>query len=564
MKYGTLVVFAMLCGASLAAQIVVDPAPNQQPPSPTGKGSIEGSVVNGVTHEPVRKAQVTLTFGGVTPAVTDASGHFVFRNLPPGSYQVQAQHPEFPQPMSSPPPAVMVALAQDEQKRDIVIPLSPGASVSGRILDEDGKPLAGCSVEALYPQAGPAGKKLNSQRAASADDRGHYRLYGLSKGHYYFFTQCQREIPAPHPFVRRGSDTDLPKQVYAPAFYPGSPNVSGAARVLLNAGADLRGFDFQMHVTSGVTVHAILTGDPEALNHNLSIQVISCDASLSNLVRYGGEMNPEKRTFRVRSVPPGAYTLLANAQDKDLAYQAKVPVDIGTHPPEPIELALVRGAEWNGSIEIGGDPPPALENLHVRLSPLDPDFTGLWPNAKVEKDGTFSLAGVLPGHWRLTVDGLPGYVKSLSLGDQQVSPYDFNVAPGASGTLRVVVSSKTAKVEGAVSGFRPAAIPVSGFRPADNNVWVILIPEDPARASAARVWNVNPDGHFEVAGVEPGPYRLYSVFGVEPWALQQNTKIFKAFEGRGTRVDLEEDGRATAQVEIIPAEELKRALQEDE
>jgi len=554
----------MLCGASLAAQIVVDPLPNQQPPLPTGKGAVEGVVINELTHEPVRKAQVTLTFGGVTPAVTDASGRFVFRNLPPGNYQVQAQHPEFPQPMSSPPPAVMVALAEDEQKRDIVIPLSPGASVSGRVLDEDGKPLAGCFIEALYSQAGPAGKRLNSQRGVSADDRGHYRLYGLSKGHYYFFTQCQREIPGPHPFVRRGSHTDVPELIYAPAFYPGSPNLSGAARVMLNAGADLRGFDFQMRVISAVAVHGSLTGDSEALNHNLNVQLISRDASLSNILRYGGELNQQTRTFRIGRVPPGAYTLVATAQDNNLAHLAKAPVDIGTRPPEPIELALVKGAEWSGSIEIGGDPPPALENLQVRLSPLDPDFTGQWPNAKVEKDGTFSLAGVMPGRWRLTVDGLPGYVKSLSLGDQQVSPYDFNVAPGASGTLRVMVSTKTAKVDGAVSGFRPEAIAVSGFRPAVNNVWVILMPEDPARASAARVWNVNSDGHFEVGGVEPGAYRLYAVFGVEPWALQQNTQILKAFEGRGTRVDLEEDGRATAQVEIIPAEDLKRALQEDE
>ena len=445
MRPGIIFIFTMLCGATLTAQVVVEPAPNQQPPVPTGKGSIEGSVMNDVTREPVRKAQVTL--GAFTPAVTDAGGRFVFRNLQPGNYQLLAQHPEFPPPISSARPPVMVTLAQDEQKRDIVIPLSPGASLSGRVLDEDGKPLPGCFIQALQFQTVPTGRILNNPRGASADDRGQYRLYGLARGHYYFFAQCPREIPAPHPFVRRGSVTDLPELIYAPAFYPGSPNLSGAARVMLNAGADLRGFDFQMRVISGVAVRGTLTGDPEALNHNLNVQLISREASLGNILRYGGELNPERRTFRIGRVPPGAYNLLATAQDKHFAYQAKVPIDIGARPPEPIELALVSGGELSGSIEFDGDLPAVLENLQVRLTSLDSENGGQVHNAKVEKGGIFSLAGVLPGRFRLTVDGLPGYVKSLSCGDRQVSPYDFNVAPNASGTMRVVASTKMAIVE---------------------------------------------------------------------------------------------------------------------
>jgi hypothetical protein len=142
----------------------------------------------------------------------------------------------------------------------------------------------------------------------------------------------------------------------------------------------------------------------------------------------------------------------------------------------------------------------------VNLAPLEPDFGGRWPNAKVEKGGAFSLAGVLPGRFRLNMVNVTGYVKTLQLGDQQVSPHDFNVPAGASGTMRVVVSNKMATVEGSVSGFRPAAA----------TVWLILMPEDSARSSEGRAWNVNPDGHFEVGGVEPGGYRLYAVYGVEP------------------------------------------------
>src|SRR5437667_4184375 len=72
-------------------------------PVATGDGSIEGIVINEITREPIRKAQVTSGMGNVPPAITDGSGHFAFRNLLPGTYWMQAQHPEFiyaqPNPM---------------------------------------------------------------------------------------------------------------------------------------------------------------------------------------------------------------------------------------------------------------------------------------------------------------------------------------------------------------------------------------------------------------------------------------------------------------------------------
>ena len=49
----------LIAGPAISAQIV-SMSRLQQPPQPTGKGVIEGTVVNAITQEPVKKAQVML------------------------------------------------------------------------------------------------------------------------------------------------------------------------------------------------------------------------------------------------------------------------------------------------------------------------------------------------------------------------------------------------------------------------------------------------------------------------------------------------------------------------
>src|SRR5690348_2343918 len=78
---------ALTC--ALSAQV---PFQRGRPEVPPGKGVIQGTVVDGVTREPLKKAQVMLAgmVSGPPTAITDTAGHFLFRDLPAGGYWLTA------------------------------------------------------------------------------------------------------------------------------------------------------------------------------------------------------------------------------------------------------------------------------------------------------------------------------------------------------------------------------------------------------------------------------------------------------------------------------------------
>src|SRR5258708_7478393 len=149
---------------SLNAQPRSDSRPLPPRPDQIGTASIAGAVVDALTHQPANKASVMLNGRIVLNAVTDASGHFAFRQLPSGPYMVQAQSEGYPVGRlgSDLTRQVSVTLAADEQKRDVEISLTPGASLRGRLVDEEGNPLPQCMVAAMQSTDTGRGKTLNN------------------------------------------------------------------------------------------------------------------------------------------------------------------------------------------------------------------------------------------------------------------------------------------------------------------------------------------------------------------------------------------------------------------
>ena len=307
------IVLVLFLWVRLTAQVQFSPAQRfpLPPQDQTGKASIEGSVLDTITHEPVKKATVALNGpSGSLQAVTDASGHFAFRQLPAGQYNIFANSEKYPpvQGTIDPDRQLTLSVTAEEQKQDVHLSLIPGGSVRGRVVDEDGNPMPRCNVTTL--QFRDTGMGRNTQRNASSqsDDKGEYRLSNLPRGKYYIEAQCMQNVALPHAFVRRTSLMDVPTLTYAPLFYPGAADPTSAAKVDVSPGADLSGIDFRMVPARGITIRGHVSSPAD---RNVQAMLMPRDHTRADWQRRGAPVNQSTGEFQIRNVLPGSYELVA-------------------------------------------------------------------------------------------------------------------------------------------------------------------------------------------------------------------------------------------------------------
>jgi len=529
------------------------------PPRPqAGKGVLAGTVINGATHEPLRKAQVTL--GGnlhVPPtAITDASGRFVFRELPQGIYWLSASKSGYnvlpgPIELESNP---QLSLGDGEEKDGVEIALLPDGTISGRVLNEEGDGVRNCSVTVLQFGYEQGRRKLLPSSGTSTDDRGEYRLADLMPGRYLVSARCAAELAAAHPLLPRG-DPRTPHDTYRPQFYGGGPDPATATKLTLQPGTNLDGIDFEMRRIPSFTLRgSYAASDPEDLSGMLSISLLPANIQMQWTLMSNASSDSQAHTFEIHPVIPGSYILTATALHGNRVAAAERIIEIGNSPPGPVELMLAAGVDLKGSLQFDVQDQPHVENAQIFLMALEERtaFRQQQPQTQVNKDGTFTFTGVLPGRFHLA-SSLPGYFKSVSLGGQAVSPYGFQIGPGASGPLRVVMSDKRADVNVSVTGAPPGR-PVS----------VVAVPEDPERLGMGleRVQTSTGGDRVALEAMQPGRYRLLATDVPNPWPLTQSADLWKALENRTPALDVPEEGRVNVTAEVVTREELLRALEE--
>jgi carboxypeptidase family protein/immune inhibitor InhA-like protein len=145
-----------------------------------GDGSIVGRVLDAVTNEPLGGATLRLTrgtTGSPRQATAGADGRYAFSGLTSGTYSMEAIRDGH---VTNAAPSVTVErlAGGDEVRVDFALPTNAStkrfASVSGRVVDATGAPLANGTVSVS------GGAQTNGVfQAATADARGNFSLYGI-------------------------------------------------------------------------------------------------------------------------------------------------------------------------------------------------------------------------------------------------------------------------------------------------------------------------------------------------------------------------------------------------
>jgi len=265
-------------------------------------------------------------------AVSSIDGSFEMPKVPAGTYYVVAQLKGYLSPLSALTAEDMYAAKADAISRiqasaeKIVVQDAPvrvdvrlerGGSINGVIRYDDGSPAAGVTPVRMVMQED--GKWMTdtfnpgAQQTNTSDDRGHYRISGLTKGKY----AIKAQLPTIQSIIGLGGSQSLHSNIGdALVVYSGGVfREKDIKPIEVGLGEDVDGIDIifpvdNLHLVSG-TVTAKTDNHP--LNAGwVNLKYPDTKASLRHT------KIEEDGSFKFSYVPEGQYELVtAGAGDKD-------------------------------------------------------------------------------------------------------------------------------------------------------------------------------------------------------------------------------------------------------
>lgn len=340
-------------GASAQAAGGPDPVSSSQ------RGAISGRVMSDSGH-PISGATVFMWLAGpnrsVRSAYTDEEGRFNAEGLKEGRYLIQVDAPGY---VMSGNAAERSDEAVHRPGDSVSITLYKGGVVTGTVTDAGGEPVVGATVRAIRVRDAVGKPVLAglSLPEGVTDDRGVYRIYGLSTGGYV--------VAAGGASASRPA-TGLYRND-APTFYP-SGTRDGAAEVRVDLGLEAKGIDIRYRGGVGYAISGTVTGLPAGATVWLTLNFSGTSTTLAAAT--AGRDQPQG--FAFYGVPEGQYTLHAfgaHSASQSSAFAA----------PQ----VTVKGADVSG--------------LHISLAPLG-SIAGRVQFQHTKADGQECGAGAAAEH----------------------------------------------------------------------------------------------------------------------------------------------------------------------
>lgn len=492
-------VLAFGAGAWPRAQVVQQPPPPGTGPQPVvGTGFISGQVVELPSGRPVADVQIALTGrGAAVPGgragiqqqviVTDSQGRFFFSRLPNGVYTPRAVKPGYESRSF-----VNIELTDAERVTDVKLRILPLGVISGTVRDVGGDPVVGSTMFAF--RRGVVNGKPGWQQLGRAvtDDRGVYRLSGLTAGDYLVCACVRDPIPfdgnllttiASEPIgllavagraLAVGADVvtlDNTVKTFAPRFHPDAASAARAAKITLAPGDDKTGVDVALDLVRATRVSGRIVGAQSAVQASAVRLLPLTDAESGiDFTQISPMLVQADGRFDFAPVPPGQYQLIVGHRETGVTgggpsgaalgflggrgagtvpaaggrgggpapagefLWAIEPVTVGDTGVSGLVVGLNRGLSVRGRVQyVGAAPqPPAqqFQRISVLLSPINFVRTPFSGVSPVAQDGSFLVTGLPPGKYMPTIPALPGYptLKSITLGGQDITDLPIDVA----------------------------------------------------------------------------------------------------------------------------------------
>jgi hypothetical protein len=452
--------------------------------SQQGTGSVQGVVVRDATGGPLSKAVVELRGGQLQQTTTtENDGRFFFRNLPFGAYELTVRRDGFTPAEYGQKwpggPGVPLQLRAGQPVPDLNVRLVAAASISGRITDSNGQPMANAQVQALKSSFQGELRILVPVQQVRTSVTGDFRLYWLPAGRYFVNVIVPGYSGNSQLLVNNGGRTEpgapyqsssQPRSILGqnaivtppnplasqnlvdvgPIYFPSTPNIQSASPIDLRPGGEYKGLDIQMTPVRRFTVCGTVRGIP------------SRQARVPN--NPGGPIPPP---------PPPRPTPQGSA----------IPVPNTPNPNDPCGIGTTAIQDPVGT---------------VQLTPLDVELraavnaTGNRYNATVDgATGQFVVRNVLPGLYNLaTFISNMDAATTVDVRNRDVENVSINLSTGFPLPTKVTIEGN------------PEGTPLPGGL-------TMLIGSSPPTQGTSPNQPVHPSGSFTITNVGIDDTRVY-------------------------------------------------------
>lgn len=544
-------------------------AAQQQPASQVEKkGSISGVVVNAITKEPVRRAEVAAsTFGnrqgppggfagpgqqqsmpGQQRVSTDAEGKFIISDLSAGSYNLNARRSGLldarygAKGRTSPGAQVTVSSGQDVT--GIRIEMMPQSVIAGRVIDDDGEALQGVMVQLQQAQSAstPTGRAMRAIGMSNGrtDDRGEFRLTNISPGTYTL--QIIPNLPSGNPAA---NETPMG---YVSMYYPGVYDPSQAEKIKVAAGAELSGFQFRLQKTRVYKISGMVLDIDGQPPRGYFVSAVPKGA-----LGFGG-MSPQfTRTkeggFELRNIASGSYNLMVRVQGGQRTNFYREPLEVGSQDVQNLTIRIPQPVQLTGQVlasQNSGTQPPDLARIRVNLIDVEGGgigFGGSGGQSQTNADGTFTISNVVPGKYRINVS-MPqdaGYLESVKFGEQDVTGQEFTVSAGGA-PIRVTLGSNGGSVTGMIA---------ADGNPAPGATIVLLpVRKELREQPFLRTTSTDQNASFSIKNIAPGDYLLLGFEDYDASVLDDENQ-FAIVERKAKKISIGKGASESATLELI-------------
>lgn len=515
-----------------------------------GSAVIRGTVVENDSGHPLARSTVTLLpvsgMGTAQSVRCNSYGSFEFKDLPAGVYMVSAARLAFAPVQYGQKrwhSAGMPITVMDNDAAFLTIRLPRYGAITGTVVDENDVGLPAHDV-AVYTNTRPP----HLLARAKTDDRGMYRLFGLTPGSYLVRSMSK--------LYEDGG--------YVPTFYRDSATVDASRPIEVTLDQQVDHIDIhpapgRLYTIAG-RVQTVYGVQPTvSLSSDTGTEFGNIDA---------------QGNFTFNPAPAGQYELFAQGVanrnqamagfmplnlDRDLS-DVRLPLsllptvqfvfeDTKGQPVDPKQLkVMARRKDIAGEMKteelqvVFDEKPPAPQNSRRVTLPNAPKDPGSDPLRAVS-----GRVPLLPGRWDVALAPTASYCV-VNFTPPQGGPIEPGRSDGwneillAQGTqdnvAKFVVSSSPATLSGTVKGAGGdvlAGVPVF-LEPYD------LDPRK--RLSDIRSTRTNGRGIYQFGGLAPGVYRVLGTFEYqlpEPSEMESaHAKTVKVEEGSQTVFDLDE------------------------